>query len=265
MSPSERARERRLLNELSRINNDYGTLQRKAMQDLARSRHELATAHGVLGTVAHDLRTPLQAVLGFAEFLLDEDLDPHQRDLAERIARAADQMSRLAEELLDTVGSGTTELAREPVDVDAMVDEVVSRHALLGSSRGIVVRREGTLPTGVRAQVLGDQLRLQRVLDNLVGNAVKFSPEHGTVRVTVSVTDDLVSLAVADDGPGIDPSEQHAVFTPFHRVPGTSDVPGIGLGLTIVRQIVERHDGTVGLMSDPGEGATFTVSLPRLR
>lgn len=265
MSPSERARERRLLNELSRINNDYGTLQRKAMQDLARSRHELATAHGVLGTVAHDLRTPLQAVLGFAEFLLDEDLDPHQRDLAERIARAADQMSRLAEELLDTVGSGATDLARDPVDVDAMVDEVVSRHALLGSSRGVVVRRDGTLPAGVRAQVLGDQLRLQRVLDNLVGNAVKFSPDQGAVTVTVAVTDDAVTLAVADEGPGIDASEQDAVFTAFHRVPGTSGAPGIGLGLTIVRQIVERHGGTVGLESALGEGATFTVSLPRQR
>jgi signal transduction histidine kinase len=264
MSPSDQARERRLLNELSRINNDYGTQQRQAMQQLARTRRELASAQEVLGTVAHDLRTPLQAVLGFVEFLLEEDLDPHQRDLAERISRAAVQLSGLTDELVETVSATTPELRRAAVDVVSLVDEVTTRHRLLGPERVVEVRQEVAVPPGSRPQVLGDQARLQRVLDNLVGNALKFSPPGGTVTVALTVEGDEVVIAVSDEGPGIDAAEQEAVFAPFHRTAAAALVPGIGLGLTIVRQLVERHGGSVALRSEPGHGATFTVRLPAL-
>jgi two-component system OmpR family sensor kinase len=265
MSASDFARERRLLNELSRINNDYATQQRQAIQELARSRQELATARSALGVVAHDLRTPLQAVIGFVEFLLDEDLDPRQRDLAERIARAADQLAGLAEELLDTVSADDPDLRLAPVDVVGLVDEVVSRHRMLGPGRGIEVREQVELPAAVRPRVLGDAGRLERVLENLVGNAIKFSPMGGTVTVGVSAVADEVQVSVLDEGPGIDPDEHDAVFTPFHRSAGAALVPGIGLGLTIVRTLVERHGGRVTLVSEPGAGATFTVHLPRLQ
>ena len=267
MSPYERARERRLLNELSRINNEYATRQRSTMQELARSRHELAAAHGALGAVAHDLRSPLQAVLGFAEFLLDEDLDDHQRELVERIGRSAEQMTRLTDELLDTLVVGAAALDRTPVDLEALVDDLVARHLLLGTGRGVVVRREdpdGSLEDRP-ALVLGDRGRLERVLENLAGNAVKFSPDDGTVLLAVTSTDEEVAVSVSDEGPGIALADQEAVFEPFHRVAGSEAVPGIGLGLSIVRQLVERHGGRVTLSSSPGHGATFTVRLPRLR
>jgi signal transduction histidine kinase len=269
MSPYERARERRLLNELSRINNEYATRQRTTMQELARSRHELTVAHGALGAVAHDLRSPLQAVLGFTEFLLDEDLDDHQRELVERIARSADQMTDLTEELLATLAVGGGALDRAPVDLDALVDDLVARYLLLGTGRDVAVRRsaepdeEAARPRG-RALVLGDRSRLERVLENLVSNAVKFSPDGGTVLIAVETTEDDVVVSVTDEGPGIAPEDQEAVFLPFHRTSGSASVPGIGLGLSIVRQLVERHGGTVHLASTPGQGATFTVRLPRL-
>lgn len=266
MSPYERARERRLLNELSRINNEYATRQRSTMQELARSRHELAAAHGALGAVAHDLRSPLQAVLGFAEFLLEEELDEHQRELVERIGRSAEQMSRLTDELLDTLVVGGAALDRSPVDIDALVDDLVARYLLLGTGRDVTVRRVDE-PAGEQASalVLGDRARLERVLENLASNAVKFSPDGGTVRITVRTTDDEVAVSVADEGPGIAPEDQEAVFQPFHRAEGSETVPGIGLGLSIVRQLVERHGGSVTLASAVGHGATFTVRLPRLR
>lgn len=270
MSPYERARERRLLNELSRINNEYATRQRTTMQELARSRHELTVAHGALGAVAHDLRSPLQAVLGFTEFLLDEDLDDHQRELVERIARSADQMSDLTEELLATLAVGGGALDRAPVDLDALVDDLVARYLLLGAGRDVVVRRAGEAADDAaeasrRPLVLGDRSRLERVLENLVSNAVKFSPTGGTVLIAVEVTEAEVSVSVSDEGPGIDPEDQEAVFHPFHRTSASQDVPGIGLGLSIVRQLVERHGGTVRVASVPGHGATFTVRLPRFR
>lgn len=262
MSPYERARERRLLNELSRINNEYATRQRSTMQELARSRHELSLAHGALGAVAHDLRSPLQAVRGFTEFLLEEELDQHQRELVERIARSADQMAALTDELLETLVVGGAALDRSPVDVDALVDDLVARYALLGPGRGVTVRR-GEDGTGGPAVVLGDRARLERVLENLVGNAVKFSPDAGTVLVTVEVTAAEVAVSVTDEGPGISPEDQETVFRPFQRAAGSETVPGIGLGLSIVLQLVERHGGTVELASTPGHGATFTVRLPR--
>jgi signal transduction histidine kinase len=264
MSPSDRARERRLLNELSRINNDYATQQRRAVQDLARARQELAATQAVLGTVAHDLRTPLQSVLGFAEFLLDEDLDDRQRELALRIAGAASQMAGLADQLLESVASSAPDLRVDPVDVRVLVEEVVSRHRLLGPDRGIEVRAD--LPdAGARhAIVLGDEARLQRVLDNLVGNAVKFSPDGGAVTIGLSVSGGEVAIRVTDEGPGIEPAELTAVFEPVHRAPGAATVPGVGLGLTIVRQFVEQHGGAVDVRSSPGRGATFTVRLPAL-
>ena len=267
MSPYDRARERRLLNELSRINNEYATRQRSTMQELARSRHELAAAHGALGAVAHDLRSPLQAVLGFAEFLLDEDLDDHQRELVERIGRSAEQMTRLTDELLDTLVVGAAALDRTQVDVEALADDLVARYLLLGTGRGVVVRRDESARSSDEgpALVLGDRAALERVLENLASNAVKFSPDGGTVLLTVRTTDGEVTVSVTDEGPGIALADQEAVFQPFHRVAGSEAVPGIGLGLPIVRQLVERHGGTVALSSAPGHGATFTVRLPRLR
>lgn len=265
MSRSERARDRHLLNELSRMNNDYGTQQRRALQDLARAREQLAAAQGVLGVVAHDLRTPLQSVLGFAEFLLDEDLDEHQRDLARRIAGAATQMAGLAEQLLETVSGAGSEPESAPVDVGVLVEDVVSRHRLLRPARGVDVRSDLSQLPGGRAAVLGDVARLQRVLDNLVGNAVKFSPDQGTVTIALAATDDEVIISVTDEGPGIDPGELDAVFEPFHRTAEAATVPGVGLGLTIVRQFVEQHGGTVEVRSAAGQGSVFTVRLPAMR
>ena len=264
MSPSERARERRLLTELTRINNEYGVQQRHAMQELARSRRELASAQGALGIVAHDLRAPLQAVQGFAEFLLEEDLDVHQRDIAQRIGRAAARMAELAEELIETVSTAAPELRRAPVDVLALVDDIVTRHRILGSERGTEVRAQVSPTDGPRPYVLGDEARLQRVLENLVGNAVKFSPDGAVVTIGVALDGDTVSISVTDEGPGIPAEEREAVFERFHRTADAAAVPGVGLGLAIVRQLVEQHGGTVVLDSAPGRGSVFTVRLPAL-
>ncbi len=260
MSSPERARDRRLLIELSRINNDYGILQREALQDLARSRQDLAEAHGILGVVAHDLRTPLQAVIGFAEFLLDEDLDPDQRDLAERIAHSGRVMSELTDELLETVAGRNTPPAAEPVDVAKLVGELASRYNLLAESSGTRVVTDVAVPRDLRIE--GDTTKLRRAFENLITNAIKFSPVGGAVRVALVLRDSAVEFTVSDDGPGIDPSQQEAVFTAFHRAPGSTGVQGIGLGLGIVREIVESHGGTVSVTSQPGAGATFAVRLP---
>lgn len=266
MPRDEAAGDELLLTELTRITNDYGALQRRTAQQLARTRHDLAHAEQGLAMVAHDLRAPLQAVMGFTEILLAGDgLDPRQQDLTRRIERAARQIAELTGELVESVAIGSAPLHPAPVDIAALLDSATSRHELLSGTRTVrLVRAPGDAPPGGGAvMVPGDEAKLERLLDNLISNALKFSPPEGTVRVGLAVHDRDVEISVADDGPGIDPAQQAAVFDPFHRAPGAATVPGIGLGLAIVRQIAERHGGTVTLESEPGAGATFVVRLPR--
>ena len=116
-------------------------------------------------------------------------------------------------------------------------------------------------PTGYR--VLGDETLLVTALANLVSNAIAYSPNGSSVSISRRRRGDTIEIAVTDRGIGIAPADQEAVFQPFHRTSGSQNVPGIGLGLSIVRQLVERHGGTVRVASVPGHGATFTVRLPR--
>lgn len=262
MKSDDELRDQRLHDEISRITSDYGALHRRTVRDLARSRAELTKAHTALGSVAHDLRTPLSAVLGFTELLLeDEGLTPAQRELGERISRAGRTMTTLTEELIEAITAGASPLRHDPVNLSLVAGQVVTRHQLLQPPRGIRVvidREAGDAPTVVE----GDETKLERLVDNLVSNAVKFSPDDGTVRV--SVTDDgrSAELRVRDDGPGLPAEQLEEIFAPFHRAPGATDVPGVGLGLTIVRQIAERHGGRVHVDSVLGEGATFVVRIP---
>lgn len=262
MTADDQARDRRLLNEISRITNDYGALHRRTVRDLARSRAELAKAHSVLGTVAHDLRTPLSAVRGFTELLLDEELTPAQRELAERVSRAARTMTTLTEELVEAVTAGASAFRSDPVDLSRVARNVISRHQLLQPPRGVRVVLDRDLAAETPTVVQGDEAKLERVLDNLVSNAVKFSPDGGVVHVSVTEDARTAEIRVRDGGPGLPPEQLEEIFTPFHRAPGAAAVPGVGLGLTIVRQITERHGGRVHVESVLGDGATFVVRLP---
>lgn len=265
MDSDEELRDQRLLQEISRITNEYGALHRNAVRDLARTRTELSEAHSVLGTVAHDLRTPLTMILGFAELLLDDpELTAGQRRLGEGVDHAARTVAALAEELVDAVTVGASPLRSVPVDVSSMTRRVLVRHQLLRPPRGVRIVL-GSAPAGDAAViVLGDEAKLERLLDNLVSNALKFSLDGGTVSVSVSVSFDTryTEVRVRDDGPGLPPEQLEKIFTPFHRAPSAEAVPGVGLGLTIVRQIAERHGGLVHVESVLGAGATFVVRLP---
>ncbi len=261
----EDLRDRALLNEISRITHDYGALHRHTVRDLAASRAELAKAHMVLGTVAHDLRTPLSTVLGFMELLLeDPELTPSQRELGERVDSAARTMTSLTDDLVDAVTTGVSPLRCTHVDVALLVGRVITRHQLLHPPRGVRVVLEQDASEGFPTFVLGDETKLERVLDNLISNAIKFSPAHGVVHVRVAAVDDGedVEIRVRDDGPGVPADQLIDIFFPFHRTVAAAAVPGIGLGLTIVKQITERHGGQVYVESVPGAGATFVVRLP---
>ncbi len=263
MKSSDDLRDHRLYDEISQITNDYGALHRRTVRELARCKAELARAHSALGTVAHDLRTPLAAVQGFTELLLgDEELSAYQRDLGERVDRAARVMSALTEELVEAATASVSPLRNDPIDMTVVVHHVVARHQLLHSPRGVQIIVDKDLAQDLPTILHGDEAKLERLMENLIANAAKFSPAGGDVRVSVTHDARTAEIRVSDDGPGLAPEQLELIFVPFHRAPGSESVPGVGLGLTIVKHVADRHGGTVHVESEPGAGATFVVRLP---
>jgi signal transduction histidine kinase len=220
-----------------------------------------------LESVSHDLRTPLTVIKGHAELLHRRATltdDPQATRLAPGLASitaSATQMAGLIDDLFEWVTLGTGQipaLHRGPTDLVALVEKVASKHARpTGSHR---LRLETTVPVLVGHW---DAQRLERMLDNLISNAIKYSPAGGDVRVVLSLDEGAAVLSVRDDGIGIRTDDLPRVFEPYYRAENAAEqAPGSGLGLVGVRRTVEAHGGTVAIESREGQGSTFTVRLP---
>ena len=237
-----------------------------AFRDLTAQRRLDEAKTELVATVSHELRTPLSAVYGAAQTLLhrDREIGPDERlTLLRMIVAQTQRLKRIADEFLlaSRLESGELPIANQRVDVgelarDAM--EAMSSRAV----EGIVFVFEAPIqPAIVRA----DPEKLQQVVVNLLDNAIKYSPQGGAVTVSASVRDRRVRLAVRDRGLGIPRSEQERVFEKFYRVDPHLLLGGggTGLGLYISRELVERMDGRIGLVSEEGRGSTFFVDLPQ--
>jgi two-component system OmpR family sensor kinase len=213
--------------------------------------------------VSHELRTPLTAIRGAAETMLDdEDIPAEDRDrFLATIVSESDRLGRLANDLLalERIEGATGELPVLRVDLLAVARHTTSTLEPLLEERGVTVE-----VTGEPAFVLGDRDRLQQVLANLVDNASRMTPRGGTVRVSVTKTAHRVTVAVADEGPGIPAEDADRVFDRFWRAQASRDrgSGGAGLGLSIVRAIVERHGGHISAANRPEGGAVFSFDLP---
>ncbi|HEU4719875.1 MAG TPA: ATP-binding protein [Gemmatimonadaceae bacterium] len=227
------------------------------------ARRAVRARDDVLGVVSHDLRTPLSVIAMCASSLLGESPpDPHERDSLETIQRSAHWAQRLIQDLLDVsaIEAGGLSLVREPQETAALVHRAVRLHDELAAERGIalVTELQADLPP-----VLADGDRVVQALGNLVGNALKFTPHGGTVRVGAERAGDAVRLSVADSGPGIPAEHAALVFDRFWTARRSARTRGTGMGLAIVRGIVEAHGGRAWLEPAPaGRGATFRVALP---
>lgn len=218
-----------------------------------------------LSTLSHELRTPLTAILGWAKVLLLQRADPEMQHRGlEAIARNADAQALLIEELLEMsrVVSGKVELDLRDTDLSRVVDAAMANARSAADVKHI--RLECRVTAG-ESGVRGDAERLQQVVDHLLSNAIKFTPPHGRIIVTLATTNGQVELTVSDTGVGIEPEFLPYLFDNFRQADSsiTRSHGGLGLGLAIVKQLVAMHGGAVSASSEGrGRGACFTVRLP---
>lgn len=219
----------------------------------------------LLGMVAHDLRSPISAMYGWADLLTSNRLNPEEyQEFATAIQETSGKMLNLINNLLDisAIEQGELRLNLAPVDVGQFVGQVCRLNRRIGRMEGIELATnvEPGLPQG-----LFDPNRIEQVLDNLIGNAFKFSAPGSVVTLDVRHSEDALEFSVADQGQGIPPEDLEIIFQPFrgaHNAQSSSGEKSHGLGLTICKRIVELHGGRIGVTSAPGEGSCFTFTLP---
>jgi signal transduction histidine kinase len=238
-----------------------------AREQAARAEAEAANRakDDFLAMVSHDLRNPLSAILSYSQLLQTHshrlDKDTIARAL-KTIERSAIFQGQLINDLLDIsrITSGQLHLRIHPVDLVVVIEAAISTVSLTAQDKAIQI--ESALDPKAR-RVLGDRNRLQQVILNLLSNAIKFTPKGGRIQIQLTRIDEYVQVTVSDTGQGISAEFLPYVFDRFRQADNKARQQGLGLGLAIVRHLVELHEGTVHVESPgKGQGATFTIKLP---
>ena len=252
--------------ELGELAVQFNTMADHLAESVELIRRDRDRSRDFLADVSHELRTPLAALRTFNQLLMEGAADdPDARtEFLESSQGQIERLDWLAQNLLELskLDSGLVLLDLRPDDLRAAVESATHQHDALAERRGVDVRLD--LPTRP-IRIRHDPPRIGQVVANLVGNAVKFTPRGGTVRVSVEPTSDGARIDVVDTGVGIDPGELPHIFERFYRGSRANEArgSGSGLGLAIVRSIVDIHGGSVTVESGPGSGSRFTVRLPQ--
>jgi two-component system, NtrC family, sensor kinase len=234
----------------------------KSRQLEAASRHKSE----FLANMSHELRTPLNAVIGFSEVLLQRmfgELNAKQDEYLKDIYASGQHLLSLINDILDLskIEAGRMELAAAPFHLPTALENAVTLVKERAARHGITLQVEVDPQLG---EVVVDERKVKQVLLNLLSNAVKFTPEGGRISLKAGLTDGAVKIAVTDTGIGIAPEDQAAIFEEFRQVghDETRKQEGTGLGLTLAKKFVELHGGKIWVESEPGQGSTFTFTLP---
>jgi len=235
------------------------------VRDITRFREADEIKSTFISVISHELKTPVALIKGYADTLLRKDacwdLDTTQESLTV-IVEEADRLNQLIDNLLDAsrLQAGVLPLEMDQVALDALAERVASRFRTQTQIHEIVVRFPPDFPV-----VTGDSGRLEQVLNNLLSNAIKYSPDGGVIEISGRAPPGEVIVTISDQGVGIPFEEQSRVFERFFR--GARErrqrTPGAGLGLYLVKSIVEAHGGRIGVESNPGEGSAFSFTIPR--
>jgi light-regulated signal transduction histidine kinase (bacteriophytochrome) len=241
-------------------------LRRHAIEDdlgrnVARAEEAIRARDDMIATVSHDLKNPIWLISTCLSLIRKDTGHVRTAIMLDRMERAVSQMSTLIADLLDLarIEAGAFRIEPSPVDAAELVADAESLFEPLAQERGVaLVRGEAR-----NVQVLGDRVRIQQVLSNIVENAVKFTPSSGSVRIDARAEDAAVCFSVSDTGPGIEPAERARIFKRYERSRDPWRRGGTGLGLYIAKGIVEAHGGRIWVEGAEGGGSTFSFTIPR--
>ncbi|SFM50820.1 PAS domain-containing sensor histidine kinase [Methanolobus profundi] len=242
----------------------------KEIEELNKARIKAETASNTksefLATMSHELRTPLNSIIGFSDVMLSGmagNVSDQQEKYLKNIAVSGKHLLELINNILDLSKSeaGKMELEPDQFKVDAVINEVLGVMSPIATKKKVELKVENTDPMII---INADKLRFKQIIYNLMSNAVKFTPEGGSVRVLIKAYEDLIRIEVADTGIGVSEEDMHLLFEPFkqidHRIERRYE--GTGLGLALVKNFVELHGGKIWVESKVGEGSTFIFEIP---
>ncbi|MCX7050032.1 MAG: ATP-binding protein [Candidatus Sumerlaeota bacterium] len=234
------------------------------LQDVTRLRRFDELKSDMVATVAHEFRTPLTSLRMAIHLCLDETvgaLNDKQSDLLFAAREDCERLQSMVDDLLDLsrIQSGRIEMKRVPIAAQSLVDAAIAQHQAAAREKGVALAAGSFLPPDVQA--LADPDRIQLVLTNFITNAIRHTPAGGQIQVAAEAEDRQVCFTVTDTGEGIAPEYLPKVFDRFFCVPGARST-GVGLGLSICREVIEAHLGKIGAQSVPGRGSAFWFSLP---
>ncbi len=234
------------------------------VRDITRFREAEEMKSTFISVISHELKTPVSLIKGYASTLRREDARWDEKTLRESLAvieEESDRLNQLIDNLLDAsrLQAGALKLEFGYVALDKLAAQTVEKFRTQTHKHILSLDFPPDFPP-----VLGDSERLRQVLSNLLANAIKYSPQGGTIRVSGRADDDWVYVAVSDEGIGIPKEEQERIFDRFYRVESSLSrrTQGAGLGLFLVKAVIEAHQGRVWVESAPGQGATFVFALP---
>jgi signal transduction histidine kinase len=265
-SPVRDPRDEVSFDALTRLTSDLTSAQRQLAKKNVELEGLVKLKNEFLGMAAHDLRNPIGGVERLAEMLLEETqgvLGTEHLELLELIRSAAADMRSLVESFLDAsrIDAGKLTLEVVAADLVSLLQRRVALIRFAAEKKSIALELRTSEPRLVLAM---DPPKLAQVVDNLLGNAIKFSPAGSRVTIALAVDGDHAVVSVSDEGPGLKKEDIALLYRPFSTASarGTRGEPSIGLGLAIAKKIVDVHGGRISVRSEPGQGATFEVALP---